>query len=192
VYNPTNNHVSNNLITDVHTAIEEATAGVNNYPNNTIIGGTTAFSGMNTGASGSYFDGSVIRTIVNGVAVSQDGTYTPTLTNTTNVSSSTPYVAQYSRIGKTVNVSGKVDITCTANSAVTELRLSLPPGLTTTFTAEEQLAGQANPGEVTGAAAGPAYCKATAAGSTCRLRYTSGTSATSSRSWFFDFTYRIQ
>lgn len=118
------------------------------------------------------------------------GTYTPTLTNQTNVGSSVAYISQYSRVGNTVTVSGKVDITCIANSTVTELRLSLP--IATVFTADQQLAGVANPGDVVGAGASGAYCRAELGGSTCRLRYVCGTNATTSRTWFFHFTYRIQ
>lgn len=53
------------------------------------------------------------------------GTYTPTLTNMTNVAASTAYQCQYLRVGSVVTVSGKVDVDPTA-AAVTELGISLP------------------------------------------------------------------
>lgn len=53
------------------------------------------------------------------------GTYTPTLTNTTNVASSTAYTCQYLRVGDVVSVSGKVDLTATATGSFV-LGLSLP------------------------------------------------------------------
>lgn len=52
-------------------------------------------------------------------------TYTPTLTNTTNVAASTAYVTGYMRVGNSITVYGKVDIDPTAVGA-TELRMSLP------------------------------------------------------------------
>lgn len=54
------------------------------------------------------------------------GTYTPTLTNTTNVAASTAYPCQYMRVGSTVTVSGQVDIDPTSANADTLLELSLP------------------------------------------------------------------
>jgi hypothetical protein len=53
-------------------------------------------------------------------------TYTPTLTNTTNITSSTANVAQYMRVGPIVTVSGVVYITPTAGPALTQLGMSLP------------------------------------------------------------------
>lgn len=52
-------------------------------------------------------------------------TYTPTLTNTTNVDASTAYVTGYMRVGNSITVYGKVAIDPTAVGA-TELRMSLP------------------------------------------------------------------
>ena len=54
------------------------------------------------------------------------GTYTPTLTNGTNVAASTAYQCQYTRIGDVVTVAGRVDIDPTSSSAATILDMSLP------------------------------------------------------------------
>ena len=54
------------------------------------------------------------------------GTYTPTLTNTTNVSSSTARKCQWMRVGNVVTVSGSVQLTPTSVGAATELQLTLP------------------------------------------------------------------
>jgi hypothetical protein len=55
------------------------------------------------------------------------GTYTPTLTNSVNISASTSYVCQWLRIGNVVTVSGNVDVTCTSGAGVaTSLELTLP------------------------------------------------------------------
>jgi hypothetical protein len=53
------------------------------------------------------------------------GTYTPTLTNTTNVTASTAYVISYMRVGNVVTVGGKIDITPTATGAIL-IKVSLP------------------------------------------------------------------
>jgi hypothetical protein len=68
------------------------------------------------------------------------GTYTPTLTNVTNISASTAYVCQYMRVGSVVTVSGKVDIDATAGGAI-ELGMSLP--VASNFSAEENCGGLA-------------------------------------------------
>lgn len=72
------------------------------------------------------------------------GTYTPTLTNATNVaSSSNAGAANWMRVGNVVTVSGGVNITPTAGGgAGTELRLSLP--IAATFAALSNLGGAAN------------------------------------------------
>ena len=66
------------------------------------------------------------------------GTYTPTLTNTTNISASTAYVCQYMRVGSVVTVSGKLDVDPTAGGTVI-LGVSVP--IASNFTAEEQAGG---------------------------------------------------
>jgi hypothetical protein len=57
--------------------------------------------------------------------VIKSGTYTPTLTNVTNVAASTAAVCQWMRVGSVVTVSGTVDIDPTAAGACV-LRMSLP------------------------------------------------------------------
>lgn len=54
------------------------------------------------------------------------GTYTPTLTNSANLSASTSFVFQYMRVGNVVTVSGKVEIDPTTTSTLTTLGISLP------------------------------------------------------------------
>jgi len=63
------------------------------------------------------------------IAVTQtldSGTYTPTATAIANVGAATPYEAQYLRVGQTVTVSGRVDVTPTAAGTLTRLKLSVP------------------------------------------------------------------
>lgn len=66
------------------------------------------------------------------------GTYTPTLTNTTNVAASTARQATWSRVGNTVTVAGQLDIDPTATGAVL-LGISLP--VASSFSTAYQLGG---------------------------------------------------
>jgi hypothetical protein len=66
------------------------------------------------------------------------GTYTPTLTNVTNVAASTAAVCQWMRVGTTVTVSGTVQIDPTA-AGNTVLNMSLP--VASNFTAATQAGG---------------------------------------------------
>jgi hypothetical protein len=67
------------------------------------------------------------------------GTYTPTLTNSTNVAASTAAVCQYMRVGNVVTVSGQVfiDVTTTATDSI--LLMSLP--IASDFSFARQCAG---------------------------------------------------
>lgn len=69
------------------------------------------------------------------------GTYTPTLTNTTNIAASTSTLCQYLRVGNIVFVSGAVAIDPTAANANTVLGISLP--IASDFTAFQQCGGTA-------------------------------------------------
>lgn len=65
--------------------------------------------------------------IISGTTLNLLGTtYTPTITNVTNVSSSVAAQCQYSRVGNTVTVSGMVQIDPTSASVATEIGISLP------------------------------------------------------------------
>lgn len=68
------------------------------------------------------------------------GTWTPTLTNTTNVAASTAYLCMYTRVGDVVSFSGRVDIDPTAaGGAATVLTLSVP--INSAFVAAENASG---------------------------------------------------
>lgn len=68
------------------------------------------------------------------------GTYTPTLTNTTNVAASTSYLAKYIRVGDIVFVAGRLNIDPTAAApTLTTLGVSLP--IASDLTNSEQCSG---------------------------------------------------
>ena len=90
------------------------------------------------GQSGEYYHLTATQNTL--VSTLASGTYTPTLTNVTNISASTAYVCQYMRVGSVVTVSGKVDIDATAGGAI-ELGMSLP--IASDFSAEENCGGLA-------------------------------------------------
>jgi hypothetical protein len=83
--------------------------------------------GLVTRASEPAYYGAAIGDKTLDDKLSASGTYSPTLTQTTNVSSSTPAACQYMRIGNVVTVSGVVSVTCTAGASTpTTLGISLP------------------------------------------------------------------
>ena len=60
-------------------------------------------------------------------ATVSSGTYTPTLTNSLNITSSTAAVNQWMRVGNVVTVSGTLLASCTSGTGTeTQLRVSLP------------------------------------------------------------------
>lgn len=67
--------------------------------------------------------------VIDGFLNSQElasGTYTPTLSNTVNVSASVAYACQYMRVGSVVTVSGRIDIDPTSANIDTRITMTLP------------------------------------------------------------------
>lgn len=163
----------------VHSSIPAGAGRWNFYANglapNYFAGETTVNSGFTIGRSAvtspSASDGNVFS-----------GTYTPTLTNQTNVASSTPAVLQYMRVGNTVTVSGQVTIAPTATGN-TLLGLSLP--IASSLTNATQVGGTAVSQTTTQVAA--IYADTTNNRATIRLQ----AAATTSLVYSFQFTYRV-
>lgn len=114
------------------------------------------------------------------------GTYTPTLTNVSNIDSSTAYQSQYIRIGNALTVSGKLDLDpSSAGASDTQLGISLP--IASNIGAEEDCAGTAF-GDSSVANIG-ALIKGDAANNRATLEYTSLSGA--SETFFYTMTCEI-
>jgi len=111
------------------------------------------------------------------------GTYTPTLTNTTNITGSSALTCQWMRVGNVATVSGAVGIT-TTGAGDTELGISLP--IASAFTAVEQLSGSSAQ-RASGTEAGVIDCDTT--NDRAIMRFSSSSGAANTRG--FHFTYLI-
>lgn len=112
------------------------------------------------------------------------GSYTPTLTNTTNVTSSAAYTARYIRVMDRVYVSGKVDIQPTASATATVLGISLP--IASNLANEHDCAGTASAAVVAG------QCAAVRGNTTSDIAEMAFISQTNTnQAMFFHFSYDI-
>jgi len=116
-------------------------------------------------------------------SIVDSGTYTPGLTNVTNVAASTAYPCQWMRVGNTVTVSGKVAIDATSAAAM-ELGISLP--IASNFANDYQCAGT---GVAVVAGEDAAYIKADVINNRASLNQTKAD--ISNHDHYFTFTYSI-
>jgi len=114
------------------------------------------------------------------------GTYTPTLTNTTNVAASTAYECQYMRVGNTVTVSGQVDIDPTLAATDTVLGMTLP--IASALAANRQLGGTAANSTAGRYGEGVAI---TADLTNDRAQFLLRPTSINNSSYGFSFTYRV-
>ena len=117
--------------------------------------------------------------------VAQSGTYTPTLTNVTNINASTAYPVQWMRVGNVVNLSGKARFNATAAGAA-ELGISLPPAATSNFANNYEAAGTASSDNVLD---GPMWIEADVTND--RLSLKSTQNGTTNHDHFFHATYQV-
>jgi len=151
----------------------------------TISTDTTVIQGVRKGLEQvkSLFDSLITDINAEITALNLDsGTYTPTLTNTTNVAASTAYLCQYMRIGSVVTVSGKVDIdTTSTGNTLLEVSLPIASNLANTQNLAGTFANDANDQQ------GAIYGNTT--NDRAILRYQA--SSTTNTGFFFTFTYQI-
>lgn len=142
-------------------------------------------------ASGTQYlknDGSGILSWDTPVAVTTSSAYTPTLTNSTNITASTAYLCTYHQIGDVVTVSGRVSITPTAGAwTQTILRMSIP--VASAFTANEEGAGTANAINIQGNNGNAAGIRARATGGDMEFVWLAND--TNAHDFFFTFSYQI-
>ena len=114
------------------------------------------------------------------------GTYTPTLTNSVNISASTAAACQWMRVGNVVHVSGKFTATATGTASATLLGMTLP--IASTFATDNLLGGMA--GNTAGAGQVTAVC---CLGDTTnnRCSYSWVSSSVASLPYTFTFTYLV-
>lgn len=116
------------------------------------------------------------------------GTYTPTLTNTTNVSASTANICQWIRVGNVVHVGGSVSIDPTAASVLTELNVSLP--IASSITSDVQVRGTCNRNPLASSLAPAGVVRGDAAADNAVISFINDTDL-SNRGWSFTFTYLV-
>lgn len=104
-----------------------------------------SLTGLQGGSSGQYYHLTLSQQ--SQIANVTSGTWTPTLTNGTNVAASTAYQGQYLRVGNSISFSCRVDVDPTAAGAC-ELGISLP--IASNFGAVEDCAGAGASPEVAG------------------------------------------
>lgn len=143
-----------------------------------LTGGSAITFDAGTGISLSRSSNTI--TIASSVTTAS-GTYTPTLSGAENVSSSTAYLCQYLRVGNTVTVSGKVDLT-TSSSGTTRLGISLP--IASTLGNDFEVGGAGHDSNVSAAA-----IRADAGNDRAELIFTAGEGL--SATYHFSFTYLI-
>lgn len=122
-------------------------------------------------------------------ALTSYGLYTPTLTNTTNVSSSTAPSCAWSRNGDMVTVCGSVRITPTS-AAGTETLLGMSLPVATDFSGSNECGGAGAPNSVTGAMFNEAWgIYASSANDTAV--FIAAAQTNTDHSIAFSFTYRV-
>lgn len=131
-------------------------------------------------------DGGITTTATGSTAVTRlgHGTYTPTLTNVTNLDSSTAVLLQYCVVGDFVTVSGQFNADPTA-IGLTELRISLP--IASNFSGASNAGGTFRNSSSTVQDAGVVIADGTNDQLLCRWIAT----VTSNQSFYFTCGYRI-
>lgn len=176
-------------------ALSSATNNYAFYGN--VASGTGRYNFYAAGTASNYFAGettvnsglTIGRTDVTTPAASDgnvfSGTYTPTLTNTTNVASSTAAACQYMRVGSVVTVSGVVTVIATTANTAFIIGFSLP--IASNITAGRQCAGTFGTNTAGGATNCVIYGDSSADVATFRCIPGVNTSQT----YYFSFTYQV-
>jgi len=111
------------------------------------------------------------------------GTYTPTLTNSTNTAASTAFLCMYTRVDGMVTVNGRINIDPTSSGTTTRIELSLP--IASNLAATGDLAGVSSCGDTNQSGA----IMANTANDRAIIEFQSGSSV--ARDHYFNFMYRV-
>ena len=130
--------------------------------------------------------GGVVRTEFRDLPPSDFGTYTPSLNNTTNITSSTPIICHYTVTGDEVTVYGSAGVVTTL-AVASELQISLPPSYPSDFAATTDCSGF---GTASSAIATNAYVEGSTGSDVASLKFI-GLSVGGSGTIFFSFRYKI-
>lgn len=112
------------------------------------------------------------------------GTYTPTLFDVANITTSASFPARWNRVGNMVTVSGRVNIDPSSNNQDTILGMSLP--IASNFLSLEDAAGAANCPDVAGQSAA---ILADIAADRTSLRFVAGSSA--AHDFYYIYQYEV-
>ncbi len=113
------------------------------------------------------------------------GTWTPTLTAVTNVTGTTAFAGNWIRVGNVVHCAVQVGVDPTANSASTQVGISLP--IASDFTTVVQCSGVGNGGLSTGLTGS---VQADATNNRAQLQFTTGAD-NSNTTWTVVFQYEV-
>jgi len=166
-----------------------------NFNTGITLGNTTVFLGNTTSTLGNVTLTGATVTASGGLTVPtsnvgavNSGTYTPTLTNSTNMAASTAQPLQYLRVGNTVVVGGYVGIDTTLGAATyTAMRMSVP--IPSNFTTSTD-AGGAGTASVNGGANDGWQFYSNAA--TDDIQIEGASMDTAARNMFFTFVYQVK
>ena len=160
-------------------------------------GGTTIVALTSTGAAvtGTLSASGKVTATTAGIDVPtsnlgmvNSGTYTPSLTNGTNMAASTAYPLQYLRVGNTVVVGGFVGIDATSAGSDTSMRMSLP--ISSNFTTSTD-AGGSGSAPCTGSTANDGWVFYSNS-ATDDIQIDGRAMEAAARNLFFTFVYQIK
>jgi hypothetical protein len=117
-----------------------------------------------------------------------DDWYTPTVTAGANAAAVTGHLTSWQRVGDTVTLSGRVDVTSTAASTYTAVRVSIP--VASNFTAGTDVSGPATWNYLTNQY-GAAFVNADPANNEIALNFISATVAGATHGVRFSVSYRV-
>lgn len=116
------------------------------------------------------------------------GTYTPTITNGTNVSASTAYTCHYMRVGNVVTLSGALAVTTTAANTYSTVDISIP--VASDFGNSRDAAGTLVYITSVAGSSGYGNIASESTNNRLQLRFSDGTSGVSHQ-YQFTCTYRV-